>query len=79
MTRGERIIGDLGLGNHDVGDRPVVRLVGNSRTTQSDYVIYCLLEARSEILWGEQVHRFFQVVGVVLMVLGMLWALGAIW
>lgn len=48
-------------------------------TTQSDNVIYRLLKARSEILWGEQVHRFFEVVGVVLMVLGMLWALGAIW
>jgi len=48
-------------------------------TTKSDFVVYRLLVVRSRILWGEAVHRFFQVSGAVVMVLGILWALGVIW
>ncbi len=39
---------------------------------QSDFVIYRLLAARSRILWGDRVHGFYQVVGVVLVVVGLL-------
>lgn len=48
-------------------------------TAESEFVVYRLLVARSRILWGEAVHRFFQVSGAVVMVLGMLWALGVVW
>jgi len=48
-------------------------------TTQSDFVVYRLLVARSRILWGDRVHRFYQIVGAVLVILGLLWAIGVIW
>lgn len=50
-------------------------------TTKSDFAVYRLLVARSRILWGEgdAVHRFYQAVGLILVVLGVLWALGFIW
>jgi hypothetical protein len=48
-------------------------------TTQSEFVVYRLLAARSKILWGDAVHRFFQVSGLIVMVLGILWAMGLIW
>jgi hypothetical protein len=37
------------------------------------------LVARSQMLWGEHVHGFYQIVGVVLVLLGILWGLGVIW
>lgn len=37
---------------------------------QSDFVVYRLLVARSRILWGDSVHGFYQVVGVILIVVG---------
>jgi len=48
-------------------------------TVKSDFVVYRLLVARSRILWGDAVHRFFQVCGVIVAVLGILWASGVIW
>jgi hypothetical protein len=48
-------------------------------TVKSDFVVYRLLVARSRILWGDTVHRFFQVSGVIVAVLGILWASGVIW
>ena len=48
-------------------------------TTESDFVVYRLLIARSKSLWADRVHRFYQIVGAVLVVLGLLWALGVIW
>ena len=48
-------------------------------STRSNFVVYRLLAARSRVLWGERVHGFYQVVGVVLSVLGLLWAIGVIW
>ena len=50
-----------------------------SATLRSDFVIYRLLVARSRILWRDQVHLFHQVVGAILVVLGLLWACGVIW
>lgn len=37
---------------------------------RSGFVVYRLLEARSRILWGDRVHDFYQVVGVILVVVG---------
>jgi drug/metabolite transporter (DMT)-like permease len=48
-------------------------------STTSSFVVYRALAARSRLLWGDQVHRFYQVVGVILVVLGVLWATGIIW
>ncbi len=48
-------------------------------STEASFVVYRALAARSRILWGERVHRFYQVVGAVLVVLGLLWAIGIIW
>jgi hypothetical protein len=39
---------------------------------RSDFVIYRLFVERSRILWGDRVHGFYQVVGVVLVVVGLL-------
>ena len=48
-------------------------------STESGFSGDRLLAARSRILWGERVHRFYQVVGAVLVILGLLWAVGVIW
>ena len=50
-------------------------------TVKSEFIIYRLLVARSRLLWGEgnAVHRFYQVGGLIIMVLGVLWAVGIIW
>ena len=47
-----------------------------SGLTKSNFIVYRLMIARSKMLWGENVHRFYQAVGVVLIVLGVLAALG---
>ncbi len=48
---------------------------------KSEFFIYKLLVERSRMAWGEgdAVHRFYQVVGLILVVLGGLWAAGVIW
>jgi hypothetical protein len=38
-----------------------------SALKKSEFVIYRLLVARSKMLWGENVHSFYVVVGVILM------------
>ncbi len=50
-------------------------------TMQSEFIIYRLLVARSRLLWGEgnAVHRFYQLTGLILVALGVLWAMGFIW
>ncbi len=45
---------------------------------KSEFVIYRLLAARSKILWGENVHKFYQVVGILVILAGILVALGYI-
>ncbi|USS41128.1 hypothetical protein NF865_02655 [Thermococcus aggregans] len=50
-----------------------------SGTSKSNFIVYRLLVARSRMLWGKDVHRFYQVVGAVITVLGILAALGVIW
>ena len=46
---------------------------------KSDFIIYRLMVARSKILWGENVHRFYQIVGVILIILGIIVSLGFLW
>jgi len=50
-------------------------------TLKSEFYIYRLMVARSRILWGQgdAVHRFYQVSGLIIIILGVLWALGVIW
>lgn len=48
-------------------------------TTKTEFIVYRLMVARSRILWGDAVHRFYQVSGLIVMILGTLWALGIIW
>jgi len=45
---------------------------------KSDFVLYRLLVARSKILWGDKVHRFHQVSGILIIVFGILYAFGFI-
>ncbi len=45
---------------------------------KSEFIIYRLLVARSKILWGENVHRFLQVTGTMVIVFGALMAFGVI-
>jgi hypothetical protein len=45
---------------------------------KSQFIIYRLMVARSKILWGENVHRFHQVTGTMVIVFGALMALGCI-
>jgi len=43
---------------------------------KSDFIIYRLMVARSKILCGENVHRFYQIVGIIVIVFGILLAIG---
>jgi len=49
-----------------------------SATVKSNFIIYRLLVYRSKILWGEHVHRFHQIAGAIVIVVGVLVALGYI-
>ena len=42
--------------------------------TRSDFVVYRLLVARSQMLWRDRVHRFYQVTGAMIAVVGVLFA-----
>lgn len=45
---------------------------------KSKFVIYRLLVARSRILWGDNVHKFHQVAGVMVIIFGILVLVGCI-
>ena len=45
---------------------------------KSEFFIYRLIVARSKILWGENVHRFHQIAGGIVIVFGVLVAIGYI-
>jgi len=49
-----------------------------SGTTKSEFIVYRLLVARSKILWGERVHGFYQVAGLLVVAFGVLFAAGVI-
>ena len=50
-------------------------------TLKSEFIIYRLMVARSRVIWGpsDAVHGFYQVSGLIIIVLGVLFALGFIW
>jgi len=50
-----------------------------SSLLKSDFIIYRLFVARSKMLWGENVHRFYHIVGIVLIVIGILVIIGILW
>ncbi len=45
---------------------------------KSEFVIYRLMAARSKFLWGKNVHKFYQVAGIMVIIFGLLMALGYI-
>jgi hypothetical protein len=47
-------------------------------STKSDFIVYRLIVARSKILWGKHAHRFHQIVGAIVIVVGVLVAVGYI-
>jgi hypothetical protein len=47
-------------------------------TLKSDFLTYRLIVARSKILWGDNTHRFHQIAGVIVIVVGVLVAVGYI-
>jgi len=44
-------------------------------SVKSNFIIYRLLVYRSKILWGEHVHRFHQIAGAIVVIVGILVAL----
>ena len=50
-------------------------------TLKSEFIVYRLMVARSRILWGQgdAVHRFYQVSGLIIVMLGVAYALGIVW
>jgi len=44
--------------------------------SRSQFIIYRLMVARSRMLWGENVHRFYQVSGALVIAFGVLVAFG---
>ena len=49
-----------------------------SATLKSNFIIYRILVARSKIVWGELVHRFYQIAGLIIIVFGILVAIDLI-
>ena len=47
-----------------------------SATLKSNFIVYRLLVYRSKMLWGDNAHRFHQISGVIVIVVGILVAIG---
>ena len=45
---------------------------------KNDFIIYRLIVYRSKILWGENVNSFHQVAGIIVIIVGVLVAIGII-
>jgi len=45
---------------------------------KSNFIVYRLIVYRSKILWGENTHLFHQISGAIVIVVGILVALGYI-
>ncbi len=43
---------------------------------KSEFIVYRVFTARSKILWGDNVHNFYKVVGVALVVVAALFFAG---
>ncbi len=46
--------------------------------TKTDFVLYRILAARSRLLWGDNVHSFYVVVGLMVALFGVLVTTGVI-
>ncbi len=46
--------------------------------TKTDFVLYRILAARSRLLWGDNVHSFYIVVGLMVALFGVLVTTGVI-
>ena len=49
-----------------------------SSSKKSDFIVYRLIVARSKILWGDNTYRFHQIAGTIIIVVGVLVAVGYI-
>ena len=49
-----------------------------SALRKSDFIVYRLLTYRSRILWKENVHRFYQVAGVLVVIFGVIVMTGVV-
>jgi len=47
-----------------------------SALLKSEFILYRIFTMRSKMLWGENVHKFYIVVGAIITVFGILVALG---
>ena len=45
---------------------------------KSEFIIYQVLVSKSRKMWGENVHKFYQIVGLIIIVVGILVMLGVI-
>ena len=52
----------------------VLLLIGGKLKT--NFIIYRLMVARSKILWGENIHRFYQIAGLIVIIFGILVTIG---
>jgi len=43
---------------------------------KSEFIIYKILASRSKILWGDKVHIFYAFVGILVAIMGILYAFG---
>ncbi len=50
-----------------------------SALVKSEFIVYRLMAARAKIMWGENVHRFLSIAGVIIIIVGSLATLGIIW
>jgi len=48
----------------------VLLLIGG--TLKTIFIIYRLMVARSKIVWGENVHRFYQIAGLIVIIFSIL-------
>ncbi len=39
---------------------------------ESEFIVYKILTARSKLLWKDNVHQFYKVVGIILVLVGLL-------
>jgi len=45
---------------------------------KSEFVIYQILVSKSRKMWGENVHKFYQIVGLLIIVVGILVTMGVV-
>jgi len=43
---------------------------------ESEFIVYKILTARSKLLWKDNVHHFYKVVGVLIAIFGLLFIIG---